>query len=279
MRDRLVVILVLLPIGIGVALAGGIAFAAVVLLLLNLAAMEYSRLFSRPDMSVPAWLVCGGASALVVGRLLFGFDHIGAILTGILLVILVWFVFQFERGHAYAATAMGMTIGGIVYLGWMISYFVSLRQLPAGLWWMLIVVTCICGADSTAFLVGRRWGRHPLAPRLSPKKTREGYLGGILGGIAGGVLMGWLLGIPAGPLSGITPLAGLFLGIPISVIAPIGDLVISMMKREVHKKDTGTLLPGHGGALDRIDSWLVAAPLGYYLVLAFLALTQGVKIF
>jgi len=270
MRDRFVVILVLLPVGIGVALAGGVIFGGVVLLLLNLAAMEYCRLFSRTDQRLPAWLVGGGASGLVTARLAFGFDHAGVILTVLLLVAVVWFVFQFERGQALAATAMGLSLSGMIYLGWMISYFISLRQLPDGLWWMLMVITCVCGADSFAFLIGKRWGRHAMAPHLSPKKTWEGYLGGIFGGVLFGVVMGWLLSISASPHSGISPLAGLLLGLPISVIAPVGDLVISMMKREVNRKDTGTLLPGHGGALDRIDSWLIAAPIGYYLILLLL---------
>lgn len=273
-RDRLVVILILLPVGIGVALAGGFSLACVVVLVILLAAMEYAKLFSRPDLQIPAWLVGGGASVLALLRWFFGFDHIGFAVTAILIVTAIWFVIQYERGQARAATAMGMTIGGTIYLGWLIAFFISLRQLPYGLWWTLIVVTCICGADSFAFLIGRRWGRHPLAPHLSPKKTWEGYFGGILGGVVGGLLIGWLLGIPAGPLSGISPWTGLILAIPISILAPVGDLAISMMKREMARKDTGTLLPGHGGALDRIDSWLIAAAIGYYMILAVVPMVR-----
>jgi phosphatidate cytidylyltransferase len=274
MKDRLVVILIILPIGIAVILAGGILYASVVLLLLNLAALEYGRLFSRADMQIPAGLVMAGSSLLVLLRAFFGFDHVGIALTTILLVVMLWFSLQYERGMPRAATGMGMTLAGTVYLGWLISYFVSLRALPQGVWWTLVVITCVCAADSFALLIGRRWGRHLMAPRLSPKKTWEGYVGGILGGIAGGLLIGALLGIPAGSSSGISFLSGLILGVLISIIAPLGDFTVSMMKREMDRKDTSSLLPGHGGALDRIDSWLVAVPVGYYLIIGVVPLLR-----
>lgn len=272
MKDRLVVILIIFPIGIGVILAGGILFTVVILILLNLAALEFSRLFSQGDIKIPAGLMGAGGSALVLLRAFFGFDHAAVTLTTIILVILFWFVLQYERGMPRAATGMGVTLGGTVYLGWLISYFVSLRAMPQGVWWILVVITCVCTTDSLSLLIGQRWGRHPMAPRLSPKKTWEGFCGGLLGGPIGGLLIGGLLGIPAGPSSGISMLSGLVLGGLISIIAPLGDLGVSMMKREMNRKDTSSLLPGHGGALDRIDSWLVAVPVGYYLILAVVPL-------
>jgi phosphatidate cytidylyltransferase len=274
LKDRLVVILIILPVGIAVILAGGLLYAGVVLLLLNLAALEYGRLFSLPEMRIPSGLVMTASSLLVLLRTFFGFDHAGIALTAIVLAVMFWFSLQYERGMPRAATGMGITLAGTFYLGWLISYFVSLRAMPQGVWWTLIVITCVCAADSFALLVGRRWGRHPMAPRLSPKKTWEGYAGGILGGVAGGVLIGALLGVPAGPTSGVTWLSGLVLGFLISLIAPVGDFTVSMMKRERERKDTGNLLPGHGGALDRIDSWLVAVPAGYYLILTVVPLLR-----
>jgi phosphatidate cytidylyltransferase len=113
-------------------------------------------------------------------------------------------------------------------------------------------------------VIGKRFGKHQLSPRVSPKKTWEGYLGGILFAMILTPLLaaGWHLRAPA-----VTPLDGLIIGAVISVFAPLGDLGESMLKRQFGLKDSSNLLPGHGGAMDRIDTWLWAAAIGYYLVL------------
>jgi phosphatidate cytidylyltransferase len=179
----------------------------------------------------------------------------------------VWFLVRFERaGEKRSATAMGITLGGVLYLGWLTAYFVSLRQLPSGFWWTLIGLAAVGAADSSAYLVGRRWGRHPLTRLISPKKTWEGYFGGVAGASLAGLAMGWLMPFPAGVFSGTTPVRGMILGALIGVLAPLGDLAISMIKREMAQKDSGDFFPGHGGVLDRIDSWLVMAVVGYYTV-------------
>ncbi|MDZ4158765.1 MAG: CDP-archaeol synthase, partial [Anaerolineaceae bacterium] len=105
--------------------------------------------------------------------------------------------------------------------------------------------------------------RHKLAPRVSPRKTWEGYLGGIVTGCAGTVLFAalWNLAAPA-----ITPLKGLVIGLVLPVLAPLGDLGESMLKRQFGIKDSSSILPGHGGVLDRIDTWIWAGVLGYYMI-------------
>jgi phosphatidate cytidylyltransferase len=154
-----------------------------------------------------------------------------------------------------------------MYLGWLGAYFISLRQLPEGLWWVLMALPVVWIADSFAYLVGSRWGRRKLSPRLSPKKTWEGYLGGIAGGTLGGALLPLLWQVWSGPDSAITPWRGALLGFVLAVLTTLGDLGESMIKRQVGVKDSGTLLPGHGGVFDRIDSWLWAGVIGYYVVL------------
>jgi len=141
---------------------------------------------------------------------------------------------------------------------------ISLRSLPDGKWWFLVVMPSVWIADSGAFFIGRRFGKHTMAPRLSPKKTWEGYFGGIFCGTAGVILLSlvWSIAFPA-----ITAGKAAVIGLVMSVVTPLGDLGVSMLKRQFHLKDTGKLLPGHGGALDRIDSWVWGAILGYYLVL------------
>jgi phosphatidate cytidylyltransferase len=273
LTDRILVILLLIPVGVALFVDDGmVLLVAGVLLVMNLAAIEYARLFARSGIRVSAWLVCAGSSLLVFMRWVAGFDHAGILLCFFVLLTIGWYLFQYERGDDQAATGMVATVNGWLYFGWLTAYFISLRALPNGLWWTLTILPSVWFADSAAYLVGSRWGRHAMTKRLSPKKTWEGYAGGVFfGGLASG-LFASVWQFAAGPASGITPWSGLALGLFVAALSPLGDLAISMIKRQVGAKDSGTLLPGHGGALDRIDSWLVTAPIGYYAVIGFLFL-------
>jgi phosphatidate cytidylyltransferase len=172
----------------------------------------------------------------------------------------------FERGRDQSAADLSSTLFGILYLGWIGAYLVSLRSLSGGLWWTYLTFFTVWAADGFAYLVGVRWGRHPLSPRLSPKKTWEGYLGGIGGGILFGAFLGWLL-----PLLGadLPAWSGLWVGLAMGALPTLGDLGESMIKRQAGVKDSSHLLPGHGGVFDRIDSWLWAGVISYYLILYF----------
>jgi phosphatidate cytidylyltransferase len=121
--------------------------------------------------------------------------------------------------------------------------------------------------DSAAYFVGRAYGRHKMAPRLSPKKSWEGYAAGVIAAALAGAGLAAIYNNVLHLSPSVTVTAGLVLGLVLGLITTLGDVGISMMKREMQVKDTGTLLPGHGGVLDRIDSWLWAGVLGYYLAL------------
>ncbi len=265
LRQRILVVVVLLPVGLWVFAEGGWIFAAAMALVVGLAAFEFARLFRqegrRPSMPI---LVSGGAG-LVLARQAWGFDQTAVLLAIVALVAMTWHLVDYERGAPHSGTDFGLTVGGVTYLGIIGAYLVSLRNLEAGLWWLLISLPAVWIGDSAAYFVGRAYGRHKMAPRLSPKKSWEGYAAGVIAaGIAGAALAA-AFGRWAGPDLPITPSDGLILGLALGVITPLGDLGISMMKREFQVKDTGSLLPGHGGVLDRIDSWLWAGVLGYYL--------------
>ncbi len=156
-----------------------------------------------------------------------------------------------------------LVVAGGLYLGWLTAHFVYLRWLPDGLAWITAAVATTWLSDSGAYFVGRSLGRHKLCPQLSPSKTWEGLLGGVLAGLLGGTLVGGLLMVLLGDVGW---LPGLALGGLVSILAPLGDLTISMMKREVDVKDCSNLIPGHGGILDRMDSLLFVVPATYYLV-------------
>jgi len=264
--QRILVIIVLLPIGLASIWFGGWFYLAVILAFMGIAAWEYVQLFRSGGYQPAGILVVGGAVALVLGRALTGFDSAPWILSLLILLSMAWHLLAYERGRDPSATDFTATLGGFMYIGWCGAYFVSLRSLPHGVWWVYLILGSVWAADSAAYSVGIRWGRHKLAPRLSPKKSWEGYWGGVVGGTLMGVLLAWAFGAwtPAGPL--FTPWRGAVVGFLLGVIPTLGDLGESMVKRQFGAKDSGNALPGHGGFFDRIDSWLWAVVIGYALV-------------
>lgn len=273
LAKRILVVVILLPVGLLFAFAGGLPYTAFVALILALAAVEYVQLFRAGGFHPAGVFVVGGVALLALGRGLDGFASAGWLMSLLVLAAMTYHLISFECGRNLAGTDFGVTAGGLLYLGWIGPYLVSLRLLPDGLWWLLLVLPTVWAADSAAYFVGRHIGRRfiprPLSPRLSPKKSWEGYFGGVAGGVLGGLLLGWLYPfLLAQPLS-ITPLRGAMIGLLMGVLTPLGDLGESMIKRQVGVKDSGKLLPGHGGMFDRIDSWLWAGVLSYYLITVF----------
>ena len=166
-----------------------------------------------------------------------------------------------------------VTIAPAIYVGGTLHYFIPLRAMPDGngLFWVLAVLVCTWTNDITAFFVGRRWGKARLAPRISPGKSVEGAIGGVVGALIMAVLLGPILtaihmalGLPTADVPSGVRLAGL--GATIGVCGVIGDLMESFLKRQLGAKDSGDLIPGHGGILDRIDSILLAVVGAYFYV-------------
>jgi len=266
LRERIVVVVILLPTAFAIIAAGGWIFAAAAALVLGLAAAEYASLFRANGLAPSTPLLVAGVAALTLGRQADGFGSSPAILAGAGLALMTWHLIDYERGAGRSGTDFAVGLGGVAYLGWVGAYLVSLRSLPDGLWWLLTALPAVWIGDSAAYFVGRAIGRRRLAPRLSPKKTWEGYLAGVVAAAAAGAGFAALWTVAAGPASEVSAGRGLVLGAVMGILTPLGDLGISMIKREVQIKDSGSILPGHGGALDRLDSWLWAGVLGYYLV-------------
>lgn len=197
-------------------------------------------------------------------------------------VLLAWVIFGI--GIVLASWNTGRGLGwmrafygkiGFWYLGGLFSCFLLLRSVAGrvrvgsfpeadrGAWIMLFVAVCIWSTDTFAYFTGRAIGKHKLAPKLSPGKTIEGALGGLIGAVVAGGLFGRWIHLP--------PIAGIGVGIIAGIFGPLGDLFESALKRELGLKDFGKLMPGHGGALDRFDSLLFAAPAAYL----FLRLVVG----
>jgi len=266
LRLRLLSILILAPLVLVVISVGGYAWLALILVVGILAGREFFLLAES----------MGNQPSMVLGLLwiellvLQGFggssDVLRPLLAALLLFSLVWALFQ-DRKSAVADWAL--TVAGALYVGGLLAHFISLRELPDGLQWLLLPMVSVWAGDGGAYLVGMTAGRHKLWPRLSPKKTWEGTIAGfaftILGALGFVAACGhWAPQTAVAQVGwGQTVLLGALLG----PLALGGDLVVSLFKRQAGAKDSGNLIPGHGGMLDRTDSLLLTIPLAYYWVL------------
>ena len=264
---RLISAAVLIPLVVGAVFWGGWWLTGFVAIFAAVAAWELARIFENGGYRPWIYFVPLGSAALVIFRLLTRFDGSSALLGGIGLISLAFHTLAFERGVKTSATDFLITMGSIIYVGWLASYIISLRQLPGGQYWTLLILLAIALADAGAYFIGSAFGRHKMMPLVSPKKTWEGYLGGVVIGtlVAVGFAMWFHSFAPE-----ITWQKGLLSGVIISVICPMGDFGESMLKRQFGQKDSSQLIPGHGGFLDRIDSYLWAAIIGFYLITWFL---------
>jgi phosphatidate cytidylyltransferase len=179
------------------------------------------------------------------------------LLTSAVVLSLIWLLFRPQKEGAFIGWTW--TIAGILYVGWLLSHLVALRGLDDGRNWVFLALFAIFASDTAAFFVGRALGRHHLAPRISPGKTWEGTIAGFLGAIIVSLLFTMLL-----PIS---YWQAILLGFLVSLFGQLGDLAESLLKRNMGVKDSGKLLPGHGGALDRIDSVVFAGVVVYYYVI------------
>jgi phosphatidate cytidylyltransferase len=260
LRTRVLSALIMIPIVAVAVYLGGLWLFALMAVALFLAAWEYNDMMRKGDFSperIPMFLAL--FSMLIMAQ--WELDaHMPLVLTALFIVTLSWQLFLIGRRTPTADWALALAMG--LYLGWMGGHFLRTRALPDnGLAWLMVALVTVWISDSGAYFVGTTLGRHKLAPRLSPKKTWEGIAGGWIGAEVTAVLMGqWV---------GLSVAQGLIVGLVVSVLAPFGDLSISMMKRQVGVKDSGNLIPGHGGMLDRIDSLLFVVPAVYYLATWF----------
>jgi len=190
----------------------------------------------------------------------FNYDLvIPILLTSAVVLPLFWLLRHSQKDGAF--TGWAWTMAGILYIGWLLSYFIALRGLDSGREWVFLAMFATFGSDTAAFFIGRVLGKHHLAPRISPGKTWEGAVGGVLGSVLVSLVLVYFFRLPLG--YGWTILLGLL----VSILGQLGDLVESLLKRNMGVKDSGRLIPGHGGFLDRIDSVVIAGIVVYYFAL------------
>ncbi|MFA5316570.1 MAG: phosphatidate cytidylyltransferase [Dehalococcoidales bacterium] len=266
-KKRILTILAGLPLFIAAIWFGEPWFTAMVAFSGLLAAWEFYRLVSQTK--VPTMTRFGLIFTLLFiasPNLNFGDFSTTQIRLLILAVMLslVWLLLRPGKETAFASWVW--SLGGIIYLGLLLSHLVALRGLEHGRDWVFFALTVNAFSDSAAYMVGRVWGRHRLAPNISPRKTWEGAAGGVIGAVISGAALFYLLDLPASFSIG----HALVLGILISLAGQMGDLVESLFKRNMSTKESGNLLPGHGGFLDRLDSIVFVGVLVYYYVICLL---------
>jgi phosphatidate cytidylyltransferase len=176
-------------------------------------------------------------------------------------------VLEVVTSNRYSLHALAFTVFGYIWISWLFGLVITLRYTPdgvTGLWYLALPLLAVIATDVGGYVFGTLFGRRPLAPRISPKKTVEGAIGGFA--LAAAVVFATLALMPlwTGHRFGIGYVVIFCLVVPAAAL--LGDLFESLVKRWVGVKDTGVFLPGHGGVLDRIDSQLIAMPVTYFLV-------------
>ena len=285
MRARVISAAILAPLAVLLTIAGGVPFLIGVIVLCAIGAWEATALLGRPAGLLPAapigeaapdappgsrvpatlWrYLAGGAAAAVLAGVGIDAEHPGAARAVAALVLLVGLLGLVGGGPpARRFLCWACAAASVLYVAGLGAHFILLRGSGQGLQWTLLACAVTWATDIGAFFAGRRYGRRPFFGMISPKKTLEGALGGLAAGTVAGVLVVWLAGLKA-PLI-LAPL----IAISLSVVAQLGDLLESLLKREAAVKDSGTIIPGHGGVLDRIDSLLVAVTVAFYWRLLF----------
>jgi phosphatidate cytidylyltransferase len=267
MLRRTLTALGLAVIGLPAIIYGGVFYYLIMGIVLAGSAWEYVRLYRAVQYEPNEIVTIGGVLVIATARFFFTETAIPLFVLLVLLAMAVH-VAAYERGRDQAALDFAVTVAGIVYLGWLGAYLLDLRSLPQGLWWLMLVLPIVWGADTGAYSIGAVYGKHKMMPRLSPKKSWEGYFAGVFTSVIVGAFFSYAFSsLGPQPLSGlVTPFQGGFLGLVIGALAPLGDLGESMFKRQGGLKDSSNIFPGHGGFLDRIDSWIWGAALGYFMI-------------
>lgn len=251
---RVLTALVGIPLMLYLVHAGGLAYGLFVTAICALCCYEYAlmlRLGGRPVQFVPAVLLGGALAACAA----LGGPLQVVLAGGAALVVLVE---MFSPVHSLDRVAL--TIFGAIFAGWMPAHLAMIRDLrPHGEAFAFLTFTAVWAMDTAAYAAGRGFGRHSLAPALSPKKTWEGAGAGFLAAI------GVCLAFQKFKLyESVTPLQAVVVGVVIGSMGQLSDLAESMVKRDAGIKDSGALLPGHGGVFDRFDSYILCAPAVYY---------------
>jgi phosphatidate cytidylyltransferase len=267
LRQRVITAIVGLPIFIAAIWFGNPWFTIMAVAIAVIGGFEFHRMTNNGNiLSLSYFSIL--ISALLVISPLFDIASLRIHLISLALVIsLIWVLFRRPMDRAFLNWAWVMA--GMLYIGWTLSYWIDLRMLTSGKGWIFWISFIVIVNDTAAFFIGKAFGKHPLSPTISPNKTWEGSIGGLLSGIIIAVILAvlfnlfpvsWQMALP------INYWQMIILGSIIGIVAQMGDLIESLLKRNTGVKDSGKLLPGHGGLLDRVDSFILTGITAYYFI-------------
>nr|WP_284694781.1 phosphatidate cytidylyltransferase [Geomonas sp. Red32] len=254
---RLATAAVLLPLVIIFILKAGVVQFAVLVFLLSLLGLDEFYRMALPQRRAE------GRLAAVAGALsvfsLFAPDRIVPLMALTVLVLGFCLIELFRfREIPRAAGDAAIVLMGFLYVPLLLSHLILIRQLPHGVSWLFLIMVIVMSGDSAAYYVGSALGKTKLYPTVSPKKSVEGSAGGLAGSVAGAFIFKALY------FHELTPLDCVATALLLGLLGQLGDLFESLIKRSCGVKDSGTIFPGHGGVLDRLDSILFAAPAAFY---------------
>lgn len=243
-----------------IVIEGGLVFALGILALGIVALTELYKMMERVRPANLAGFL--GVAALVVAALYGEPRHLVMVLVAAFPVTFMLALLRPRRENL--SWAIAVTLFGVLWIGLPLAHAVLLRELPPNSHGLGLVIDVLVGTfigDTSAYFVGRAFGRTPLAPLISPNKT----VAGLVGGVVGATLAFWFAGLYQDWLSGVD---AILIGLSVALVAPIGDLFESAIKRDLQVKDTGRFFGAHGGVLDRLDAVLFTMPVAYYVALA-----------
>lgn len=234
-----------------------VAFALCVMVLIVSGLYEFFNMVQKKGIHIYKYFGIA-IGAIIPLSILFKFELTkGWELLFIVIALVVLFVLQFRhRDNSQAVVGISSTLFGILYVSWFFSFLIKIRYLDAGQGYFAAIILMTKSSDIGAYLIGSRIGKHALIPRISPNKSVEGSIGG--------VVFSMLAALACKPLLNFPYFHLVILGLVIGILAELGDLSESLIKRDCQVKDSGSFFPGIGGVLDSIDSLLFTAPVFYF---------------
>ncbi|NQT29479.1 MAG: phosphatidate cytidylyltransferase [Candidatus Saganbacteria bacterium] len=258
MLRRLLTVLVAAPIVIACVYFGGIAFLILILALAIASINEFYNMMKAKDFHPAYWV----GNFFTVIFIIFAYYALkkhwepahSAMLT--VAAVATMLATLWLKRPKEAIVDISVTLLGMIYIGWFFSYFLFIRALTDRGAYILFMMFTVWALDIVAYLVGSKFGKHKLLPSVSPNKSVEGAIAGFIVALIAAAVFGYFAGFALEH--------SLILGALIGVVAQLSDLVESLIKRDAGVKDSGNLIPGHGGVLDRMDSFILTAPVMYY---------------
>ena len=261
-RTRLISGIILVILAVILVTRGGVLLYCVTAAISLIGMFELYRVMGieKKALGLVGYLACIGYYGIV--WLNGGQQYVTLLSIAALMMLMTVYVFTFPR---YGTEQVTVAFFGIFYLGIMLSYLYQVRAMSDGRYLVWLIFLSSWGCDTCAYCVGMLFGKHKLAPVLSPKKSIEGAIGGVAGAALLGYLFALAFGIKMDEVG--NPMLACAAACAIAaVISQIGDLAASAIKRNHNVKDYGNLIPGHGGVLDRFDSMIFTAPAIYFAV-------------